>query len=226
MRLTKDCLLTVFLMAIIYATTANHCVAAEKPRVLVLTDIENEPDDAMSLVRFLTYCNQWEVEGLVATTSIHQKNKTAAWRIREIVEAYGQVRNNLLIHEPGYPTTNHLVAVIKEGLPDYGMQAVGEGKDSPGSELVIRAVDQNDPRPIWVPVWGGPNVLAQALWKVRATRSQAALDKFVSKIRVYTDFRPGRQRAVDSQELHESLLCRQSGISCAGRLSQRHLDGH
>ncbi|WP_328803698.1 nucleoside hydrolase-like domain-containing protein [Paenibacillus puerhi] len=25
-----------------------------KPRVLVLTDIENEPDDAMSLVRFLT----------------------------------------------------------------------------------------------------------------------------------------------------------------------------
>jgi hypothetical protein len=69
--------------------------------VLVLTDIENEPDDAMSLVRFLTYCNQWEVEGLVATTSVHQKNKTAAWRIREILEAYGQVRDNLLIHEEG-----------------------------------------------------------------------------------------------------------------------------
>jgi hypothetical protein len=63
--------------------------------VLVLTDIENEPDDAMSTVRFLTYTNQWDVEGLVATTSVHQRDKTAAWRIREIVEAYRKVRDNL-----------------------------------------------------------------------------------------------------------------------------------
>ena len=77
--------------------------AAQKPRVVVLTDIENEPDDAMSMVRFLTYANQWDVEGLVATTSVHQKDKTAAWRIREIVEAYGKVRDNLEKHEPGYP---------------------------------------------------------------------------------------------------------------------------
>jgi hypothetical protein len=80
--------------------------AADKPRVLVLTDIENEPDDAQSMVRFLTYCNQWDVEGLVATTSIHQRAETAAWRIREIVAAYGKVRDNLLLHEPGFPATN------------------------------------------------------------------------------------------------------------------------
>ncbi|MFM2081994.1 MAG: hypothetical protein RL380_685 [Verrucomicrobiota bacterium] len=165
---------------------ALQLAAAPKLRVFVLTDIENEPDDAMSMVRFLTYCNQWDVEGLVATTSIHQKDKTAAWRIREIVEAYGKVRDNLLLHEPGYPTTNFLGAIIKEGLPDYGLRAVGEGKDSPGSELLIQAVDQDDPRPVWVTVWGGPNVLAQALWKVRTTRSPAALEKFISKLRVYT----------------------------------------
>ena len=35
--------------------------AAEKPRVIVLTDIGNEPDDAMSMVRFLTYSNHWDV---------------------------------------------------------------------------------------------------------------------------------------------------------------------
>ena len=46
----------------------------EKPRVLVLTDVENEPDDAQSLVRFLTYANQWDIEGLVATTSVHLKS--------------------------------------------------------------------------------------------------------------------------------------------------------
>ena len=92
-----------------------HLAAAEKVRVLVLTDIENEPDDAMSMVRFLTYANQWDVEGLVATTSVHQKDKTAAWRIREIVEAYGKVRDNLEKHEPGYPTASHLLSVIRGG---------------------------------------------------------------------------------------------------------------
>jgi hypothetical protein len=56
--------------------------APDKPRVFVLTDIENEPDDAQSMVRFLTYANQFDVEGLVATTSVHQRDKTAAWRIR------------------------------------------------------------------------------------------------------------------------------------------------
>ena len=58
-----------------------------RPRVFVLTDIGNEPDDAQSMVRFLTYANHFEVEGLVATTSVHQRDKTAAWRIQALVQA-------------------------------------------------------------------------------------------------------------------------------------------
>ncbi|BET66980.1 DUF1593 domain-containing protein [Opitutales bacterium ASA1] len=157
-----------------------------KPRVFVLTDIENEPDDAMSLVRFLVYGNHWDVEALVATTSVHQQNKIATWRIREIVDAYARVRDNLLLHEPGFPSAEHLRAVTKEGLPEYGMHAVGPGKDSSGSEHLIEVVDRDDPRPVWVLAWGGPNVLAQALWKVRATRSEEEIDRFVAKLRVYT----------------------------------------
>jgi len=34
----------------------------QRPRVLVLSDIENEPDDAESFVRFLVYSNNWDVE--------------------------------------------------------------------------------------------------------------------------------------------------------------------
>lgn len=158
---------------------------SEKRRVLVLTDIENEPDDAQSLVRFLTYANHWDVEGLVATTSIHQKEQLATWRIREIVEAYGKVRENLLLHEEGYPETADLLDNVKEGFPDFGMRAVGEGKDSEGSEWIIRQVDADD-RPLWVLVWGGPNCLAQALWKVKMTRSPKELETFVAKLRVYT----------------------------------------
>src|SRR5690606_32253411 len=54
-----------------------------------------------------------------------------------------------------------------------------------GSEWIIQKVDE-DEKPLWVLVWGGPNCLAQALWKVRMTRSAAELEKFVLKLRVYT----------------------------------------
>lgn len=169
-----------------FLTTALGFCAAQKPRIVVLTDIENEPDDAMSMVRFLTYANHFDIEGLVATTSIHQRKRVAPQRIRRIVEAYGKVRANLEKHEPGFPTGAHLLSLVTEGLPVYGMEGVGEGKDSPGSELLIRALDRADPRPLWVPVWGGPSVLAQALWKIRATRSPDALAKAVAQLRAYT----------------------------------------
>src|SRR6476469_3803109 len=45
----------------------------EKSRVIVMTDIANEPADQMSMVRFLVYANQFDVEGLIATTSTWMK---------------------------------------------------------------------------------------------------------------------------------------------------------
>jgi hypothetical protein len=157
-----------------------------KERVIVLTDIENEPDDTQSMIRFLTYSNQWDVEALVATTSIHQRDKTAAASIRVLIEAYAKVRENLLKHEPGYPTADYLLSVLREGRANYGMNAVGQNMDSPGSDMIINVVDRDDARPVWVLVWGGPNCLAQALWKVRMTRSPEDVEKFVAKLRVYT----------------------------------------
>ncbi len=176
---------TIWIVLIILIVSINLS-ANEKPRVFVLTDIENEPDDAMSMVRFLVYSNQFDIEGLAATTSIHQQKRVAPERIWQIAEAYGKVRDNLEKHESGFPTIEFIRSVVTEGLPDYGMNAVGEGKDSPASEMLIKAVDKNDVRPLWVPVWGGPNVLAQALWKVRKTRSADQVKKFVAKLRVYT----------------------------------------
>ncbi|HET7534867.1 MAG TPA: nucleoside hydrolase-like domain-containing protein [Candidatus Didemnitutus sp.] len=174
------------LLALLAACCLPVVASAEKPRVFVLTDIENEPDDTMSLVRFVTYANQFDVEGLVATTSVHQRSHVAPNSIRKVLEAYGKVRDNLAKHEAGYPTEAALLNVVSEGLPAYGMQAVGDGKDSPGSERLIQAIDRDDPRPLWVTVWGGPNVLAQALWKIRSTRSGEALASAVAKLRVYT----------------------------------------
>ncbi|WP_205755888.1 DUF1593 domain-containing protein [Lacibacter luteus] len=163
-----------------------YSIAQERLRVAVLSDIENEPDDAESFVRLLVYSNMWDIEGLIATTSIHQKNKIADWRMHEIVTAYGKVRNNLLKHEAGFPEEKYLHSVIKKGFADYGMKAVGEGKDSEGSELLISLLEKKDNRPLWVTVWGGTNCLAQALWKLKMNKDPNEVSKLVSKLRVYT----------------------------------------
>jgi hypothetical protein len=173
------------LLLIILSVPFTKAQERTKERVLVLTDIENEPDDAQSLVRFLTYSNMWDVEGLVATTSVWQKDRIADWRIREILEAYRKVYPNLVLHEKGYLTPDYLMSIIKKGGQKYGMQGVGQGEDSEGSEWVIQVLEKQDDRPVWVLLWGGSNTLAQALWKLRATRSDAELQRLISKIRVY-----------------------------------------
>ncbi len=159
---------------------------SDKPRVIVLTDIENEPDDAQSLVRFLTYSNHFDVEGFIATTSIWLQDKTAEWRIHEILDSYKEVQANLSLHETGYPDYEDLSGKVKVGIALYGMKGVGEGKDSEGSDWIIKALKNEDPRPLWVLAWGGPNCLAQALWKLEQTESEADLAFYISKLRVYT----------------------------------------
>ena len=161
-------------------------VHPQKPRVIVLTDITNEPDDEESMVRFLVYSNEYDVEGLIATTSVWLRDKVRPENIRERIEAFGQVRDRLLKHAADYPRAGHLLSVTKSGRPEFGMKGVGAGKSSEGSRHIIDVVDKPDDRPVWISVWGGPNCLAQALWDVKNTRRADELAAFVSKLRVYT----------------------------------------
>lgn len=165
------------------------CVVApaqEKPRVIVLTDISNEPDDEESLVRFLVYSNEYEVEGLIATTSTWLKQGPREDLIRRHLAAYAEVRPNLLKHAPGFPAVERLLAVTATGQTGYGMVCVGNGRSTAGSKLLAAAVDHADERPLWVTVWSGANTLAQTLWDVRARRTPEELARFVAKLRVYS----------------------------------------
>jgi hypothetical protein len=157
-----------------------------KLRVIVLTDIANEPDDQMSMVRFLVYSNNYDVEGLVATTSTWMRSRVRPDVIRQVIDAYAEVQPNLLRHAPGFPAADVLRAVVVSGQTGFGMAAVGAGQMSGGAELILRAADRDDPRPLWITAWGGTNTLAQALLHARGTRSREALNTLVSKLRVYT----------------------------------------
>jgi hypothetical protein len=144
-----------------------------------------DPDDQMSMVRVMATSNEFDLEGLIVVTSLWKTTQTSTSLLDTIVNAYGQVVSNLQKHASGYPSLAYLQSISKLGQTGFGMAAVGSGKDSPGSELIVAAVDKPDPRPVWVNFWGGGNTLAQALWTVKNTRAQAQLDQFVSKLRVY-----------------------------------------
>jgi hypothetical protein len=156
-----------------------------KPRVFVLTDIGNEPDDQMSLTRFLLYSNDFDTEGLVAVTSTWQREKVSPEIIQKVLSNYGKVRTNLLKHADGFPALEELSKLVKAGQPVYGMAAVGQREISPGAHLLIEAVDRQDSRPLYVTIWGGANTLAEALWEVREKRSSEEIKTFVSQLRVY-----------------------------------------
>jgi hypothetical protein len=155
-------------------------------RMVVLTDIEADPDDAQTLVRLLLYANVIDIEGIIATTSVHQQGMVAPDSIHQVIKAYGKVQKNLAKHEKGFPSAKHLHALVKPGLPVYGMNGVGEGKNSEGSDWLVKAIEKEDPRPLWVTVWGGPNVLAQALFQLKQNKSESELEALVAKLRVYT----------------------------------------
>lgn len=157
-----------------------------KQRLFVLTDITNEPDDQESLVRLLVYANEYDVEGIVATTSTHLRSQARQDKLEQLVRNYGEVKPNLDKHAKGYPTMEYLLSITSAHLPIFSMEGVGQGKDSRGSELLIQSVDKADDRPLWVSVWGGANCLAQALWKVKETRTEDQLKAFVAKIKVYS----------------------------------------
>lgn len=163
--------------------------AGSKPRLIVLTDIGGDPDDQQSMIRLMTYSNEFQIEGLIATASGTpgelKERVTKPQLIREIVDAYGQVRENLARHAEGYPTAKYLRDRIKSGNPQRGVKAIGKGHDTQGSRWIISVVDQSDPRPVNVTIWGGQTDLAQALWRVRADRGEKGLKEFAKRIRIY-----------------------------------------
>ena len=157
-----------------------------KPRLIVVSDIGNEPDDQMSFVRLLMYSNEFDIEAIIATTSTWQKAKTHPETMRELIDAYGDVRPNLLLHAKGWPDAADLRGKVFTGQSAYGMAATGTGKSSEGSKAIGTTVEREDPRPVWVCIWGGANTLAQALMDLKRAHSPDELKRLIAKLRVYS----------------------------------------
>ena len=200
-----------FVLVLMAVIGVNALQAAEndlKPRLVVCTDIapaDVEPDDMESMVRLMAYADMFEIEALITSVGWNCDPYPAEWAeyLQRVIEAYrkdvpklmrrsGQQEFMPLEDENkqqyiGYwPSADYVKSRAVMGSIHGGIKAIGADNDSPGSELLIRLADEDDTRPIYVAAWGGANTLAQAIWRVKQSRSSEELKRFVRKFRIYT----------------------------------------
>ncbi|MCB1123491.1 MAG: DUF1593 domain-containing protein [Verrucomicrobiae bacterium] len=159
-----------------------------RPRLLVLTDIGGDPDDQQSMRRLMLYANEFDIRGLIASASgTPGENKVVSTRpdlILEIIDDYDEVRSNLVKHADGYPEADDLRKIVFAGDTNRTVESIMPGASTPGSEHLVRVVDEAEDM-VNVAIWGGARDLAQALCDVRAKRTDAELEAFLKKLRVY-----------------------------------------
>ncbi len=172
-------------LALLFVTAAPS-LAADAPRLFVLTDIGNEPDDQMSLVRLLVYSNEIDIEGLGVTTSVWQRDKVQPQLALDIIDAYGQVLPRLREHAQGWRDAEELRRIVYRGVAGYGLAAVDPDHPSAASQALLTAAKRDDQRPLWVALWGGANTLAEALRHARANLPPGQLERLVRNLRVYS----------------------------------------
>ena len=104
----------------------------------------NEPDEEQQMVHMLMYSNEFDLEGLIAVTGYHLRDTTHPELFLKLINGYEKVVENLKLHDNGWPSPDYLRSITKSGQSGYGTEAVKEGNSSPGSELIIKAIEKND----------------------------------------------------------------------------------
>ena len=102
-----------------------------------------------SLVRFLLYANEWDVEGIICTLAKARdkenlnSERTGLGVVQRQLKAYGECYANLIKHDRRYPTMDYL-----------WQRTVASYDGDVGVKLIVAAADSSDKRPIWICNWG------------------------------------------------------------------------
>lgn len=193
----KAFFLQVILVSIaVYQTAFSQSPFADsdKHRLIILADMGNEPDEVQQMIHMITCSNEFEIEGLIAVTGkyLRPESKLGEYNrithpelFTEIIDAYSKVVDNLRIHANGWSDPEDLKKRVAAGQKGYGTGDIGKGKSSEGSDLIIKVLSMDDPRPVWVVVNAGSNTLAQALIDYQENHSKEKVDALVAKLRVF-----------------------------------------
>jgi len=155
-----------------------------KPRTIVTTD--GEVDDQDSFIRMLLYANEFNLIGLVYSSSqwhytgdgkgtrftsglpmtkkLYGERTELRWPgttwMQEFIDQYAQVYNNLNQHAAGYPAPAYLKSLVKTGNIEFEGEME---KDTEGSDFIKKILLDESTTPVYLQIWGGTNTVARAL---------------------------------------------------------------
>jgi hypothetical protein len=159
-------------------------------RLMIETDIGGDRDDQASLIRFMLYANEFDVEGILIDRHPDQFQKDGATQnptgaasslemAMDYLARYGSVHSRLSAHDPAYPPLAELAAVTVEAH---------DGTNA-GRDLLIAALKQNDPRPLWYGNWGSNSGTTSNLKRALewiAANEPGSYDTLRARLRVST----------------------------------------
>ncbi|WP_109299677.1 nucleoside hydrolase-like domain-containing protein [Aquimarina sp. AU474] len=117
----------IFTLFIIFFAATLLAVGQTKPRIIVETDIGGDADDQATLVRFLLYANEFNIEGIILSRPKNKygtdplfndpTNSNDPYQMtRRYLAKYGEIVNNLNAHAPAerkYPSRSYLESITK-----------------------------------------------------------------------------------------------------------------
>ncbi|MEC5400054.1 nucleoside hydrolase-like domain-containing protein [Uliginosibacterium sp. H1] len=177
--------------------------------MIVSTDIGGTDfDDYQSLVHLLLFADVLDIEGLISSPWGEMRNRKQ--EILKVIDCYAQDYASLRGHSSDYPSPDSLRALSKQGrldsAPPSGFDAATEG-----SEWIVRCARRDDPRPLWVLIWGGIDDLAQALHDA---------PDILPKLRVYYIGGPNKKWATSAYQYiadhHRALFIIENNASYRG----------
>jgi len=178
----------------LFVHTVNAQVPGEEVRPRIVITADPELDDNNSLIRFLLYSSDLDVEGLIyASSGYHWKGDgkgtkwyvpgreyarfgldtcpCTSWRwdpnerfIDDVVEAYRKVYPNLRVHNPHYPHPDSLKSKIRIGNIEFDGDF---SKNTPGSDLIKSLILDDKPGKLYLTAWGGQSTIARALKSIQ-----------------------------------------------------------
>ena len=150
----------LLIMLMLVMTVDAEAQQTSKPRVLISTDIGGtDPDDNQSLAHLLMYSEMFDLEGLVSSPSFGDGSTSEIFRM---IDVYEQDLPKLKKHVKGLMKPKALRKLVKQGRTEE-LSPCGYGKSTEGSEWIVKQARKNDPRPLYVLVWGCLEDVAQAL---------------------------------------------------------------
>src|SRR5687767_45691 len=204
----KNRLLSMFLFVLVMAISSPGIAQPTPARARTIVTTDGEVDDQDSFIRLLLYSNEFNIEGLIYSSSqwhykgdgkgtlFTSKMKSTKERygsrtnlrwpgtnwMQQFIRKYDSVYASLLQHDPGFPTAKYLNSIIKIGNINFegDMSA-----DTEGSDFIKKSLLDDTPGPVYLQIWGGTNTVARALKSIeesyRNKGDWASLKEKVSK---------------------------------------------